>query len=161
MPPASASLLDPPLLPDSQIARSQFSLRYDDIDLEGRLQCAPAAHSLGPAVWRTVLARHPIAPWMRKNVVLPVLSRLVVERGEGPLAVKDPLDVEGALELAHAAGKEPGSVDRIILSMWVTLEGRVGLTNGPPPADAGRRIRAARVYGEHVLTAALDRKSGV
>ena len=142
-----------PTLPPEQVATAEFAMRYDDVDQEARLKCGSAANSLGPAVWATLLNKHPVAHWGWKTLVLPVLSRLLVERGDGPLSVRKPLVTKGALDFAHVVGKEPGSVDRIIAAMWVELEGAVGLTNGPKPPNAGEPILAARIYGEHVLTA--------
>ncbi len=148
-------LLTPPPLPDAHKSRAEFGLRYDDLDLHGRLQCLAAAHSLGPAVWRAALTRHPIAPWCFKHMVLPILSRLLVERGDGPLAVRNPVECAGAMDLAHVPGDAPGSVDRIMLLMWVELTGPIATTNGPKPPNAGAPSPAGWVYAEHVLTAAL------
>jgi hypothetical protein len=147
-------LLTCPPLPDEQKAQSEFGLRYDDLDMHGRLQCLSAAHSLGPAVWRTLLAKHPVAPWCQANVVLPILSRLSVLRGDGPLSVRNALTCHGALDLAHVPDAA-GAVDRIMLLMWVELGGIVASTNPPQPPNHRQPIFAARVFAEHVLTAAL------
>ncbi|HVY44774.1 MAG TPA: hypothetical protein VHB21_02800, partial [Minicystis sp.] len=107
---------------------------------------------LGEVLWSGALAmRRDIGRALAREGILPILSRLVMETGEGPIAVRGALDGEGAFQLAHAASPS-GEVERIVLNLWVELAGKRGRTHGPPPPGAGERISVGRVFAEHVFT---------
>jgi hypothetical protein len=106
--------------------------------------------ALGPSIWRTYAA-HPLAVAMMADGVLPILSRLVLVAGDGPIAVLSPIEAEGSMQLAHTAG-EGGDVERIVLNMWCRLYGEAGRTHMPTPPNAGERLLVGRVFAEHVMT---------
>lgn len=132
-------------------ATADIPTRYEDIAQDGRVKLAALPHGLGQVCWMKLLRRHPIAWIARSEGIVPILSRLVVEGGDGPVSVRRALEGRGCYRLAHTVDAA-GEVDRIILELWVDVHGRAGRTHGPPPDNAGERLRVGRVYAEHVFT---------
>jgi len=139
-----------PEVPLNQRAKGRAMLRYEDINQAGKVLLSAMPVALGPSIWRAYAA-HPLAAAMMADGVLPILSRLVLAAGDGPIAVLSPVEAEGAMQLAHTAGTD-GEVDRIVLNMWCRLYGEAGRTHGPAPANAGERLLVGRVFAEHVVT---------
>ena len=141
----------PPLpdVPDEQRAAGDVSLRYEDISQDGRVMLLAMPQAIGE-VWRRVLDDRGVAVAMREAGVVPILTRLTIEGGGGPISVRKRLRAEGRFQLAHTV--RDGSPDRILLNMWASLAGPKSRTHGPPPPGAGEMIPAGRVYAEHVFT---------
>jgi hypothetical protein len=123
-------------------------LRYEDVSQDGHLVMEALPTALG-AVWQH-LDREQRASLGVEPGVLPILSRVVVESGEGPIPVV-PTTVDGLYQLAHTVD-EAGAVDRLVLAMWSRVSSVIGHTTAAPPPDAGRAIVAGRVFAEHVFT---------
>lgn len=136
-----------PSVPDNQRARGRVHLRYEDVSQDGRLVLEALPHALG-AVWRRLAQTRPVS---FGEGVVSILSRVVVEGGEGPVSVHAAAEAEGFYQLAHTVGPD-GAVDRLILAMWATVLAPLGRTHPPAPPDAGRPLVAGRVFAEHVLT---------
>ncbi len=148
----SAVVLPPePEVPEDQRARGPVGVRYEDVSQDGRLTLAALPHALGDVLWHQKLADHPMSRAVRTAAVVPVLTRLVVEGGDGPVSVRRSLDGEGSFQLAHTRGPD-GAVDRLFLNMWVSVSGPRSRMHGPPPPDAGTTIRLGRLFAEHVFT---------
>ena len=144
------SLLPPePAVPATQTSAGELPLRYEDVTQDGHLVVEAAPTALGE-VWRRLEGDQRAALGSERGV-LPILSRLIVESGEGPISVFDPNRVRGLYQLAHTRD-EGDRVDRIILGMWASVGASIGRTQGEPPADVGRPVVAARVFAEHVFT---------
>lgn len=139
-----------PDVPGDQIGRGRLSLRYEDVLQDGRVQLRAMTHAVGAALWRDALARHPLAGWFGRSGVIPILSRLRVQGGGGPVSVRTILDCEGRFDLARTID-ERGEV-RLRLDTWTELVGARARTHGPPPDDAGAPVLLGRVHAEHVLT---------
>jgi hypothetical protein len=143
---------DEPEVPDSDRVQGRCGLRYEDVSQEGQLLALSTTHAMGEVVWRQLLANHPLTSGPRSGV-LPILSRLVVEVGGGPISVAAQLEVDARIALAHGTpDHDHATVDRIYLNMWMRLFGLVGRTNAPRPSDAGARVQVGHVFIEHVLT---------
>ncbi|APR87467.1 hypothetical protein A7982_12816 [Minicystis rosea] len=138
-----------PAVPSQQRATGRFTLRYEDISQDGRLLVEALPTALGE-IWRR-LDDAQRASFGSERGVLPILSRVIVENGEGPISVGGPTTTEGLYQLAHTVDAA-GAVDRLILAMWSRVSSVIGRTNGAPPADAGRPVVAGRVFAEHVFT---------
>lgn len=140
-----------PDVPSAQRATGSIHLRYEDVCQDGRIVATALPQALGEAVWRPLLSRSSTALALRAAGIVPILARLHVEGGDGPLSVQAPLEVDGLYQMAHSAGPG-GEVERLLLRMWTTIRGPKGRTHGPPPAGAGNPLEVGRVYAEHVLT---------
>ncbi|MDI1445008.1 hypothetical protein [Polyangium sp. 6x1] len=139
-----------PEVPEAQHASGPLVLRYEDISQNGKLLLDAMPVVLGPSVWRKVWQQGATAALAAEGI-LPILSRFVIEGGDGPLSVMSPMEGEGRFQLAHTAG-ENGAVERLVLNMWCNVFGKAGRTHGPAPANAGERLLAGRVFAEHVIT---------
>ena len=140
----------PPDLPASQRGRGELPTRYEDIAEDGRMGLRPLTHALGAALWRDILGRHAVVRALGKDGVVPILSRLMIECGGGPISVRSSVACEGAFAVSRAVDQrgEP----RLRMDMWATIAGERGRTWGPTIAGAGERIPIGALYAEHVLT---------
>lgn len=139
-----------PDVPITQRGEGPLVVRYEDISQTGKLLLDAMPVVLGPSVWRSLWA-HESSKAMQAAGIIPVLSRLVLEGGDGPLSVWSNVSGEGLFQLAHTRGPD-GSVERLMINMWCNVYGECGRTHGPRPENAGEKLRAARVFAEHVLT---------
>ncbi len=142
---------DEPRVPDQQQSTAVMHLRFEDVSQNGQVMLEALPYGLGPALWTKLIQPSPIAPLMSAQGVIPILTRLVVEGGEGPIAVREPLSLRGLYQLAHTVDAA-GEVNRLVLCMWLSATGRRSRTYGPPPKGAGETIPIGRVFAEHVFT---------
>lgn len=145
------SIPDWPDVPPTQCGEGTVPLRYQDVAQDGRLRLVALSPAVGAVVWQSVIQASPLARAMRDTGVVPILSRLILEGGGGPISVQHPMRGRGALELSHAVDGN-GEVSKILLNMWVDVEAPRGRTHFPPPDGAGEPIRVGRVFAEHVFS---------
>jgi hypothetical protein len=143
-------LLVPPPVPEENLARGSLRLRYEDIAQDGSLALSVLSAGLGASVWEKLLAQ-PAARTMRDRGEIPILTRLVLAAGEGPISVADPLRMDGCFRFSHAR-LPSGEVDRILVEMWSSASAPRGSTYGPPSGPDAQVVTAGRLYAEHVLT---------
>jgi hypothetical protein len=136
-------------LPAERCAEGELVLRYEDVAQDGRIRLTALPHTFGSLIWSRLLASHPVTELARAEGVLPILTKLVITSTSEPIPVTRPLRARGAFDLAHAGD---GDLRRLLLHVWVELEGERGLTYGPPPPRAGELVPVGTVYGEHVFT---------
>lgn len=139
-----------PEAPHEQRGRGELQIRYEDVTQDGRLGVRPTTHAIGAALWRDVLERHPLAPTLIGQGIIPILTRLVVATGGGPIGVRAHLHARGAFDLVEAlddAGKP-----RFRADLWADVTGTAGRTFGPAPAHGGQPIAVGAMWAEHVLT---------
>jgi hypothetical protein len=125
-------------------------LRYEDVSQDGRLMLLALPHSIGDVVWQRLLAHHPLISLGRSGVI-PILTRFVIEGGDGPLGVRGPLSATGSFQLAHSTD-ERGEVKHLHLNLWTRVTALRSRTYGPPPERAGEADFVGRVFAEHVWT---------
>lgn len=140
-----------PEVPAAQCATGPVPVRYEDVSQEGRVKLIGIPHVLGEVVWKNLMRGHAIADLLRHQGVVPILSRIVIAGGGGPVPVPRPWQGRGCYQLAHTAGDD-GQPDRILLNLFGELEGKRGRTHGPPPPGAGEPVVVGRVFAEHVFT---------
>ncbi len=144
-------LLPPiPEAPADRRGEATLPLRYEDVSQDGRLSCRAMTHALGPTLWEKVLLAHPVTVPLRDDGIVPILSRLAVVAGGGPIGFGARPRTRGAFVLVRAT--DGAGRPRFRMDMGVEIEGVVGRTHGPPPPDAGKPIPLGRVHAEHVLT---------
>jgi len=139
-----------PDVPHEQHGRGELQIRYEDVTQDGRLGARPTTHAIGAALWRDVLDRHPLAPTLAHEGIVPILTRLVVATGGGPIGVRAHLHARGAFELVEAI--DAGGKSRFRADLWADVSGTLSRTFGPPPSSAGQEIALASMWAEHVLT---------
>jgi hypothetical protein len=139
-----------PDVPELDRAEGDSPLRYEDVSQDGRLMLLALPHTIGDVIWRKILLHHPLAK-LGHNGIVPILTRFVIEGGQGPVGVGKPLHAQGRFQLARTENAQ-GGVDRLVLNMWTTAWAPRGRTHGPPPAAAGKPIPVGRVFAEHVMT---------
>ncbi len=140
-----------PDIPDSRRAKGQIPIRFEDITQDGRFALEGLAPALGEVVWRRLLAGSPFLAALRALQAVPILTRIVIEGGDGPFSTYHPLEATGSYDVAHVED-ERGQTERILLDMWIEATLPLGRNYGPAPERAGERVRAGRLFGEHVLT---------
>jgi hypothetical protein len=118
---------------------------------DGRLVIEALSPSLGEVVWRKLLAPSDVLRAMRAQGMVPILTRLVGQGGDGPFSTMGSLDASGTYAIGHTKGTS-GAVERIVVDMWIEATLPIGRAYGPQPERAGERAFAGRLYGEHVLT---------
>lgn len=138
-----------PDVPAEQHGRGELSVRYEDVTQDGRLIARAASHAIGAAVWRDVLERHPLTPTLIGQGILPILARLIVVVGGGPIGVRAKVKAEGAFEIVEAVDEAGKS--RFRADMWADLSAPRGRTFGTAPGD-GETIAIGAMWGEHVMT---------
>lgn len=139
-----------PDVPHEQHGRGELQIRYEDVTQDGRLGARPTTHAIGAALWRDVLDRHPLAPTLMQEGIVPILTRLVVATGGGPIGVRAHLHAKGAFELVEAI--DASGKSRFRADLWADVSGTVSRTFGPPPPGAGQEVALASMWAEHVLT---------
>ena len=138
----------PPPEIDGVRVEGPVSARYEDLSQDGHFRPLGLPHALGQLVW-PALMQLPVSERAREAGMLPILSRMILRRGEAPLSPIRPFHGEG---IGHrAAVRAPdGSVDRILLLMWTRFSGRRGATH--EAGEGGDDILAGEVYAEHIFT---------
>jgi hypothetical protein len=136
------------MIAEAARAKGKLHLRYEDVAQDGRVLLETIPVSLG-VVWRELT----IAPEVRSELlgrgIIPILTRFEIEGAPGPFAIEAHLDVEGGYTLASS---DIRGAPRVILEMDVTVSGRKGRTNLPPPEDVGTPAVAGTLRAEHVFT---------
>lgn len=147
-------MLDFPDAPDPSAddwSSATMSLRYEDVSQDGRLTLETLTHGFGPALWAARIEPSAIVRPMLARGVVPILTRLVLEGGPGPIGVRAPVDLRATHRLAHTADAS-GEVDRLVMLAWLTATGRRGRTYGPPKPGDGEPVPLGRAFCEHVFT---------
>lgn len=139
----------PDAAPDRR-GRGTLLVRYEDVTQDGRLGARPMSHAIGAAIWRGVLDTHPLATRLIGQGILPILTRLVVCAGGGPIGVRAPVEARGAFELVESL--DDGGKSRFRVDMWADVTSVRSQTFGPPPSDSAEPLAIGAVWAEHVLT---------
>ncbi|KYF84822.1 hypothetical protein BE18_06705, partial [Sorangium cellulosum] len=147
---------DEPHVPEQQQATAVMHLRFEDVSQNGRVMLDALPHGLGPAIWVKLLRASPVEALMTTQGIIPILTRLIIEGGDGPVAAREPLALKGSYQLARTEDAA-SEVNRLILAMWLSAmwlsaSARRSRTYGPPPPGAGEPIQVGRVFAEHVFT---------
>jgi hypothetical protein len=135
---------------EAQRGEGPAPVRYEDIAQDGRLMLLGIPHVIGDVLWRGPVTRSAPARLHQQGIV-PILTRFVIEGGDGPLSVRNPLWARGSFELSHTV--EDGAVKHLLLNMWATVHGPRAHTHGPVEAGGSPdTIYAGRIFAEHVFT---------
>jgi hypothetical protein len=140
-----------PEVPPEQRGTAHAPLRYEDVTQDGRIVLTALPHHMSLTVFQGLLVKNEVARHNAHAGIVPIISRLVIENGTGPVSVRKPVTSEGGYWAAHTVD-ETGAVNRILLNMWADVTAPLGRTHLPRPANAGQPVRIGRVFSEHVFT---------
>lgn len=101
-------------------------------------------------IWKELLSTSDTSSLFARGII-PILTRISIDGGDGPFAIEAMFAGEGSYALT-CSRRTDGSVDKILLDMSCEVRGPLGRTNMPPPANAGERALVGRVQAEHVFT---------
>jgi len=125
-------------------------LRFEDVAQNGRILLPSLMHLLGVTTWPD-LFQHAWANQLRDEGVVPILTFVEIEAGDGPFSnVGCLLRVDGTWDVGHVKDAK-GNVERLLVTMAVNAQGPIGVTYGSHPR-AGQLTFAGRVRAEHVVT---------
>ncbi|AKF09255.1 hypothetical protein [Sandaracinus amylolyticus] len=139
-----------PQVPDAQRGAGMLPLRYEDVVQDGRLRLEPVTHAIGAAIWKKTLSEHPLVLRLGAEGIVPILSRLQVEAGGGPISAREPVSARGTFELLRLIDDQDRQ--RLRVDMWAELQGTRGHTHGAAIEGAGEPVLLGRAIAEHVLT---------
>ncbi len=129
-----------PVVPESQRSTASYALRWEDLTQDGRIRLPALVASIGPTIWKPMLAHAPLQAALAADGVRSVFTRLVLDAGSARFSLGERLATEGAYQLAHERGPD-GAVVRLYLNVWTNVQVASG--------------RAPRLFGEHVMTRLL------
>lgn len=140
-----------PVVPDAQHTCGEIDLVFEDLSQDDRLLFTALPKCLGILLWRDAFATQAATQALYKRGIVPILSRISMALGGGPVSVHQRFRGDGRFELAHTQNGV-GEVDRLMLNMWVSLAGQQGQTYGPAPANDAPFSTVGTVCAEHVFT---------
>src|SRR4051812_23603607 len=98
--------LPPARSPGQDGGTAVLTPRYEDIAQDGRMQIVGLLPGMGRAVWQELLAKLPETRVFRKQGILPIFHRLVVESEDRSCSVNQPVHCSGSFRYAHEKGGE-------------------------------------------------------
>lgn len=129
--------------------KAKLPLRFEDIAQDGRIVLSAMQHLLGATTWPD-LFQHPWAGTLRDQGVVPILTYVEIENGDGPFSnVGTVVEADGRWKVGSV--EENGKIERLVVSMWVEATAAIGVTYGEHPRT-GEKTFAGRIYAEHVVT---------
>jgi hypothetical protein len=126
-----------------------IALRYEDVTQGGLLKLTAIPPALGILAWPVLIAQEG-TDQARVEGIVPILYRLILEGGEGPVSVLRPVEGKGAVGNAVVLAAD-GSPERFVMQMWMELSGKAGWTHDPLRTE-GAEVVMGRVYAEHAYT---------
>lgn len=138
-------------VPENQRALGSVGMRYEDFAQDGALKVGGMPHAIGMVCFRELWQDHEINVQTRPLGILPILSRLVLETTGGPISVRNAVEVDGQVHVAHTRDAQD-QINRVVLQMNADLFGPRAHTHDPQPKGAGERVHVGRVFAEHVFT---------
>lgn len=145
--------LIPPTHPISarHTTKAELTLRYEDITQDGRLRLTTMPECLARTVWGKLIGPSKLFGQLTAQGIAPLLTRLVIEGGDGPISVAHPLQAIGRFRFAHSLDDD-AEVQRIVLNMWGELNGPRASVRDPQPEGRGETINVGRIFAEHTLS---------
>jgi hypothetical protein len=140
-------------LSEAPFHSAQFELRYDDLTQHGHIKQSALQLVLGRVGFEKLWTRHPLYDTRRQGI-LPIMSRMVLEAEAVPVSFSAPVEGRGRIELAHERAAD-GSVRALFMNSYGELWGpRSSRGSGAPPpiAAAREQVLIGRAFGEHVFT---------
>jgi hypothetical protein len=138
-------------LSEAPFHSAHFDLRYDDLTQHGHIKQSALQLVLGRIGFAELWARHPLYDTRRQGI-LPIMSRLVLEAEAVPVSFSAPVEGRGRLELAHERAAD-GSVSALFMNSYGEMWGpRSSRQRQAPPGGKREHVLIGRAFGEHVFT---------
>ena len=131
-------------------ARADFPIRYDDVTQHGHIKQVTLPMVLAKVCFETLWTRHPLFV-TRKQGIVPILSRLVLESEPIAVSFGTPLEGRGEIQLAQERSHE-GAVSALFMNTFADIWAIPSRRNQGVDASTRQPIRIGRAFGEHVLT---------
>jgi len=128
-----------------------INLRYEDIAQDGRLRLAAMPECLARTVWGKLIGPSTLFKQLTADGIAPILTRVAIAGGEGPVSIAYPIKATGKFRFAHSLDDD-AEVQRIVLNMWGEMRGPRSSVRDPQPDGQGQEISAGRIFAEHTLT---------
>jgi hypothetical protein len=136
--------------PAPDAARADFQIRYDDLTQHGHIKQVTLPMVLAKVCMETLWAHHPLVV-TRKQGIVPILSRLVIESEPVAVSFGAPLQGRGCIELAHERAHS-GAVSALFMNSHADIWAIPSRRNQGVDPSTRQHIRIGRAFGEHVLT---------
>jgi hypothetical protein len=148
----------PPDDPASFIGQESVAPRYEDISEDGRLRLEGIWHPTGRLLWSGHDLGRTLFQWGRDHGLRTVLSRVVLQAANLPVAPRIPMRTELRYRFEHAR-HESGEVSRLFFTTWLGTEAPVPDRLGGFARVEGEPRTVARAYGQRTFVR-LDAPAG-
>ena len=136
--------------PAPDVARADFQIRYDDLTQHGHIKQVTLPMVLAKVCMEKLWAHHPLVVTRRQGIV-PILSRLVIESEPIAVSFGAPLEGRGRIEIAKEQGQS-GAVSALFMNSYADVWAIPSRRNPGVDPHARAPMRIGRAFGEHVLT---------
>jgi len=136
--------------PAPDVARADFQIRYDDLTQHGHIKQVTLPMVLAKVCMEKLWAHHPLVV-TRKQGIVPILSRLVIESEPIAVSFGAPLEGRGRIELAKEHARD-GAVSALFMNSYADVWAIPSRRNKGVDPNAREHVRIGRAFGEHVLT---------
>ena len=131
-------------------ATANFHIRYDDLTQHAHVKQVTLPMVLGRVCFETLWIRHPLFE-TRKQGIVPILSRLVLESEPVAVSFGAPLEGRGRIEVAHEPAADGGS-SALFMNGFADIYALPSRRDPNVNAATRQLVRIGRAFGEHVLT---------
>jgi hypothetical protein len=131
-------------------ATANFNIRYDDLTQHAHVKQVTLPMVLGRVCFETLWVRHPLFE-TRKQGIVPILSRLVLESEPVAVSFGAPLEGRGRIEVAHEPAADGGS-SALFMNGFADIYALPSRRDPSVNAATRQLVRIGRAFGEHVLT---------
>ena len=139
-----------PARDDAAQATAQFNIRYDDLTQHAHVKQVTLPMVLSRVCFDSLWAHHPLFE-TRKQGIVPILSRLVLESEPIAVSFGAPLEGRGRIEIAHEPAAD-GGVAALFMNGFADIYALPSRRNPEVHAATRQLVRIGRAFGEHVLT---------
>lgn len=136
--------------PAPDAARADFQIRYDDLTQHGHIKQVTLPMVLAKVCMEKLWANHPLVV-TRKQGIVPILSRLVIESEPIAVSFGAPLEGRGRIEIAKEQAQD-GSVSALFMNSHAEVWAIPSRRNPGVDPKSREHVRIGRAFGEHVLT---------
>jgi len=131
-------------------ATAQFHIRYDDLTQHAHVKQVTLPMVLSRVCFDSLWVNHPLFETRRQGIV-PILSRLVLESEPIAVSFGSALEGRGRIEVAHEPAADGGAA-ALFMNGFADIYALPSRRNPNVSASTRQLVRIGRAFGEHVLT---------